>query len=468
MTEGHPGNEHRPEGATYSRRDLLRRFGLAGAAVAVGPAVLAACGGSSSTKATGSGSSTSASSSSASSSGGTSGDVGAQLQQLLQIDPNGKNGKGQTVQMGAVLALTGNGSYYGKTMTQAINLAVKHIAAAGGPTIQPVYKDHKSGDAQAGVQATTELGTAKVPCALASYAADLGVMLQGIAQYQMFTMDGGGGTSFFGQDKPFFWGTRAITPNDAFAGLFEYIKKTMPNAKTVGVAGWDVGEPANSQGKALFQKQVAPSGLKWNGLYELFPPNTTDYSAVLTKVQANAPDILLLGCYGQDPGFFYNQFQTANIPSKVFGFEFTPDGVKASKGAYDSAGWNFSYDYFDAAHVGNPFGKLFVSEYRKAYGSDPDFYAANYYEDTFGMWELMRRVLANGGDITSGPALEAAMVANPTLHTVYGASSTVDTFSCDPTTHTVTKRSLGVFEYKGGKVTPKAYFGLNATDFRLA
>ena len=49
---------------------------------------------------------------------------------------------------------------------------------------------------------------------LASYTDDIGVMLDGTAQFKMFTLDGGGGTSVFGQGKPYFWGTRAITPND--------------------------------------------------------------------------------------------------------------------------------------------------------------------------------------------------------------------------------------------------------------
>src|SRR3954454_11096317 len=122
--------------------------------------------------------------------------------------------------MGAVLALTGAGSFYGKTMSRGINLAAAQIEKAGGPKFKVDYYDHKSGDAAAGQQAMTELGSKKVPAKLASYADDLGAMLPGTAQYQVFTMDGGGGTSIFGQKQPFFWGTRAITPNDVLPGLF--------------------------------------------------------------------------------------------------------------------------------------------------------------------------------------------------------------------------------------------------------
>ena len=35
---------------------------------------------------------------------------------------------------------------------------------------------------------------------------------------------------------------------------------------------------------------------------------------------------------------------------------------------------------------------MFVQEFNAEYGEDPDFYAANFYENAFVMWEVMRRV----------------------------------------------------------------------------
>jgi hypothetical protein len=32
----------------------------------------------------------------------------------------------------------------------------------------------------------------------------------------------------------------------------------------------------------------------------------------------------------------------------------------------------------------------------------------------------------------------------------------------------VIKRQMGVFEYKGGKVTPKAFFGIGGEDYETA
>jgi ABC-type branched-subunit amino acid transport system substrate-binding protein len=439
-------------------------MGIAGAALAAGPAFLAACGGDNSGS-SGGGATTAAGGTTAAAGGG---DVGAQLTTMLKIDP-ATAGKGMPFKMGSVLALSGTGSFYGKTMSRGTDLAVEHIKAAGGPDIQVKYYDHKSGDAAAGQQAITELGEAKYPAKLASYADDLGAMLAGTEQYKMFTLDGGGGTSIFAQNKPFFWGTRAITPNDVLPGLFKWTKETYPDAKTVGLTGWDVGEPSNSIVKEDILKKIADGGYQWNNLYELFPVGTQDFAAVFPKLKSNEPDILLLGAYGQDPGSFVNQSQTAGLKATVLGFEFTPDGVNASKGAYDKVGWTFAYDYFDSANPISPLAKLFVTEFQKKYGEKPDFYAANFYENTLVMWEVIRRVLKKGGDINNGTQLNDALQENLTVVSVYGGdANTVGTYTLDPKTHSVIKRGMGVFEYKSGKVTPKAFFDIAGADYKKA
>ena len=87
--------------------------------------------------------------------------------------------------------------------------------------------------------------------------------------------------------------------------------------------------------------------------------------------------------------------------------------MNASKGTYDSVGWTFAYDYFDANNPTSPLAKLFVDEFKKEYGEDPDFYAANFYENTFVMWEVIRRVLKSGGDINDGDALDKALQDEP-------------------------------------------------------
>ena len=109
-----------------------------------------------------------------------------------------------------------------------------------------IYKDHKSGDPQAGTTAINELGADKVPAKLASYVDDLGAMFAGTKQFKIFTLDGGGGTSIV---RP---GPRLLLGHPGhhaerrrYPGLLMYIKEKFPDIKTVGLTGWDIGEPSN-------------------------------------------------------------------------------------------------------------------------------------------------------------------------------------------------------------------------------
>ena len=369
-----------------------------------------------------------------------------------------------------MLALTGTGSFYGKTMSRGLDLAAKHIAELGGPTFKYTYLDHKSGDPAAGVQAMAELVSKGIQAKFASYGDDITAMLSSTIENKVFTFDGGGGTGITAQNKPFFWGTRAITPNDPMPGLFKWTKEAHPDAKTVGVVQWDLGADNNKGTKDDVVAKLAAGGYEFNGLYELVPIGGQDFSQVLPKVKANEPDILLLVIYGQDPGSFTNQAQTAGLKAVQIGFEYTPDGLNASKGTYDSVGWTFAYDFFDPKTSPNPLAKKFVEDFNTVNGEDPDFYAANYYENAFDMWELMRRIWKDDPEAEiTGEALQTALETNLTLPSVYGGDEThLGTFTLDATTHSVIKRQMGVFEYKGGTVTPKAFFNIGGADYRTA
>src|SRR5262245_8198138 len=121
MSEHDAGNEH-----GLSRREVLRRLGLVGAAALATPAVLAACGDDDSTSGTNAGTSGGAA---ATSGGGSApaaagGDVGPALLEAIGLKSTDQLGGGTPWQMGCVLALTGNGSFYGKTMSRGVDLAV--------------------------------------------------------------------------------------------------------------------------------------------------------------------------------------------------------------------------------------------------------------------------------------------------------------------------------------------------------
>ena len=395
-----------------SRRDILKYLAMGGAAVVAAPA-LAACGGSS-------GGGTNTAASGGTSSGGAS---GANIQDIKNfIGPIDEQfaAKGMKYDMGSVLAFSGPGAFFGRTMSNGAKLGAKHIKALGGPDFNLIFKDHKSGDPQAGVQAVKELGFAKVPAMLASYVDDLGAMLPGQAQYKIFTMDGGGGTSTFGQGKPYFWGTRAITPNDTWPGVTQFVTQNFKGAKRVSTVSWDLGD-LNQINVDDEKKQLEKAGLV-QGTTEFVKIGATDYSAAIQKVKADKPDVIFLGIFGNDIGVFMKQFVTSGINVPVIAPEYTQPSADLAGSAYE--GMYLAFDYFNADKPDNGWSKIFIDEFQAAYGTKPDYYAANYYEDMFAMWECMRRVLAKKGDVKDGQQMDQALRDKPEFPSVYGGDST--------------------------------------------
>ncbi len=454
-----------------SRRQLLKGLG-AGGALLVGAPLLAACGGSSnkSSSATTAGSSATTSGSSSNGSSGTaaptaSGSV-ADITKFVTID-TAHSGKGMTLDVGGVLAFTGAGAFFGRTMSAGMKLAQQHIVALGGPDFNLIFKDHKSGDPQAGVTAARELGLAHVPMMLASYGDDILAMAPLQAQYKIMTLDGGGGTGIAGQGKPLFWGARAITPDDTYAGVMKWMQAKMPNAKNVVSIAWDAGAALNATGQADLKKHAETIGAHV-GKFILSPIDATDYSTGIEQLKAANPDIVFAGLYGNDLGYFMKQYKVSGINKPVMGFEYTQPAADIAGSAYN--GLYLAFDYFNGNTPDNGWSAIFIEEFKKANGGTvPDYYAANYYEDMFILWSLVQRTLAAGGDPKDGAALNSAMVSNPSFPSVYGGNATTaGTIAFSPTTHSVSERPMTLIQYENGNKNPQAYFDIDGVGFRLA
>lgn len=395
---------------------------------------------------------------------GTGGVTGDQIRKVLGLKVDEKLGTGMRFKLGIVLAMTGPGSYYGRIQGNGAKLAVAQIKAAGGPDIELVFKDHKSADAQAGARAAKELGIDGVPAVLSSYVGDIGAMFPGVKQYKMLTLDGGGGTSDFGQGKPFFWGMRAIEPDDDFSGALKYWKTTDPKIKRVSLVYFDQG-PANRIVLKNFSAALKNTGLDLAST-ELTTIGATDYSATIARLKAANPDAIFLFGTGVDPGYFMKQLANAGLKTPVIGAEYISDAAAAAGPAFDN--YMFATDWFDAARPFNPWSKLFLDSYVKEFQLQPEINAANYYEDTFAIWELIRRVLAKGGNVNSGEELQNVLTADPKFKSVYGGSATeLGVIALDTTSHSVKQRPLGVYKSNGGKPIPVATFDLGGANFQL-
>jgi ABC-type branched-subunit amino acid transport system substrate-binding protein len=433
------------------RSRALRRFAVTGLAALAPVLALSACG--------------SDDNSDSASPSAKSADVHQILNYIGPVDAK-SSGRGQTFDVGVTVALSGGGSVWGSVQLKGAQLAAKQIAQLGGPTFNIISGDNQSGAPAAGVKAAKKLVAAHSPMGLTSYVADVGSMLPDIAKHKMLSLDGGGGTSLFAQGAPYFWGSRAITPNDTLGGLIRYVKETSPDAKRVAMTFWDIGGALNKTVEDDARAQLEKAGMELV-LYEPTQIGAADFNTTIEHIANAKPDVVFAGVYGIEVANFMKQYVAAGVEKPVYGFDITKQAQDAAGPALDH--WRYTFDYFDAAHPPNGWAKIFAQSYRDAYGSDPDFYAANFYEDMFVLWDCVRRVIARGGDPQDGAQLQSALEADPVFKSVYGGSpSKAGTIAFDLKTHSVAQRPMGLFEYSASDRSSKtlAQYDIDGADYR--
>lgn len=372
-----------------------------------------------------------------------------------------------TIHVGAAMLLSTSQAYYGQEALKGIELAVEEIAAAGGPEFVIDTKD-LAVSTTAGADAVREWGSdGDIHMAVAAGFFGTGSMIPLIDQYEIVTIDPGGGTSTTFQGKPFAWGGRAITPDDSLPGVVEYLKQEMPEATRWAVTGYDIGE-LTAGSVAKLEELAASAGAEIVGqsLVPLPSAGTPNYGQAIDQLREMDPDVIFNWVWGSDPAAFMRQYDLAGMDAVVVGPDFGASTVDIAGSAFD--GYLFAYDYFDAQNPQNPWAEHFVSAFRERHGYDPDYYPANYYEDMFIFWELIQRTLANGGDVESGADLQAAMDENLEFASLYGAGDPTGTIAFDPDTHSVSFRPMGLFEVEDGAPKPLAYFNIDAAEFELA
>lgn len=361
--------------------------------------------------------------------------------------PGGKAaGQGVTINDGMMLAVTGQGSFYGRVMSRGAKLAAKQITAAGGPAFKISIADHESGLVPPAVSGMRRLVTQNhIETLQTSYGAPSEAIIPLIEQYKVLSFNGGGASP--GQlNKDFLWMTRMLFGNDPAPGSLVWLSKTY-KAKKLAILG--TLENAVEAQKTLVPQvwpKIAPGGKIVAA--EIHNVGETDFSAPIARIKAAGPDAIWTPSFGNDLGYMVKQFRQAGVNVPIVGVEFTQQAQQIGGKSFDT--FTFGGDYYDVSNA-NPFNVQFVKAHKKAYGVAPEFYGANYYEHVFILWDLIRRTIKAGGDPTKSTDLEKQLVANPTFKSVYGGSKTkVGLMSFNTKDHTISK-PMGVFRVKNGQ-----------------
>lgn len=435
------------------------RGGLVVVVIAALSALLAACGG---------GESNGGGNGEASGGGGASSAVVNELKKVLGTPTGEEAGEGMSIKVGALEPLTGGGAVFGEEGSKGFELAGEEIEAMGGPKFEFNIKDHKSGNAQAGIQATREWGLEGIAVSLSSYQGDLGATFPNLEQYKIFTLDPSGGSSAANEGQPFFYGTRANQETASVAGRVKYLRAAYPEAKTIYYSAADLGPEINKAAESAFEEAIAKYGFELVGKTTT-KAGATDFSDLIGRVQSANPDVHFTNIYSPDIAYMLKQSKAAGLNIPILGYDYVPEDSKIAGAA--SSSYQFGVDFFGPTTPGNAWTDIFRKEFEAKYHSQPTQYAANNYESTFVLWQLLRQIISEGGEPGNGEDWVKALEANPSFPSVYGGQGdTPGVLEIDPKTHLVSKRAMGVYQAPVNEnQAPKllATFNLNAAEFKL-
>lgn len=358
-----------------------------------------------------------------------------------------EGGEGLDLQGGMNLAMTGQGAFFGDVMSKGALLAAEQIGAANGPAITISINDHESGEVPPSVNGVRKLITQNgISFLQTSYGAPSEALIPILQQNKILTFNGGGASpkQLFAD---YLWMTRMVFAYDPAPGALTWIAENYPDAKRLATIGTlENGVEALEQLVPRVWPEVSSGGEVV--AKEIHDVGLTDFSQVIARVKSSNPDAIFTVTFGNDLGYLVKQFREAAVEVPIVGIEFTQDAQTIAGELYDT--FVFATDYYDTRNE-NPWNVEFVRAHNEKYEKDPEYYGANYYEQVFVVWDLVRRVLAEGGDPKSGEALQNALVQNPVFHSVYGGDAeNVGEMSFDTESHTISK-PMGVFAVKGGQ-----------------
>ena len=317
--------------------------------------------------------------------------------------------------IGAILAMSGKANYYGTVMSQGIRQAVDEINAKGGIDgikLECYIEDHQSGIAKAGVDAMNRLiDLHHVQAVLTSFSPPTLAIAPIADQKKIFLLNGGGVSQALVGASKYLFHNRSLASDLGRAAL---AYAHAQGWKKMAELAWNT-DAGDSVVKAVepYWKSVGGSVTA----SEKMDVGASNIDTQIAKIRVSNPDFVALWLFSPDPGLAMKRIRELGMKQPVIGIEYTAD-IQKIGGKYMN-GYRFFSDYFTPSKD-NPWSERFAEGYKKRYGKDPEFYAANYYEGVYVIAELIKRARAEGGDYWHGDKLAAVLRANPAVDSVYG------------------------------------------------
>lgn len=358
-----------------------------------------------------------------------------------------KGADGDTIKVGGLLEMTGGSASFGISGKNGIDLALKKInekGVLGGKKLSLVVADTKSEASEAtnGMQklisqdkVVAVIGPNQSSAVIASGAINNGAKVVDITPMGTnpdVTVD-----PKTKQVKPYSFRTCFIDP---FQGTV--MASFASNELKVKRAAIYIDNTSDyAKGLAQFFKENFVKNGGQVVIEEAYLQKDTDFKSTLTKIKAAKPDFIYIPGYYQEVGLIVKQAREMGITVPMAGGDGW-DSAKlpeiAGKAALDNTFFSSLYSPDDTSDL----NKEFVAEYKKAYNTNPDVFAALAYDSTL----LVAKAIEDAG--SADPAKIAEAMAK--IKGFKGVSGEV-TFNEQ---HNPIKSAV-IIEHKDGKQTFK-------------
>lgn len=335
--------------------------------------------------------------------------VGAMFMSALTGCGGGSKGAdGDTIKVGGLLEMTGGSASFGISGKNGIDLALKKInekGVLGGKKLSLVVADTKSEASEAtnGMQklisqdkVVAVIGPNQSSAVIASGAINNGAKVVDITPMGTnpdVTVD-----PKTKQVKPYSFRTCFIDP---FQGTV--MASFASNELKVKRAAIYIDNTSDyAKGLAQFFKENFVKNGGQVVIEEAYLQKDTDFKSTLTKIKAAKPDFIYIPGYYQEVGLIVKQAREMGITVPMAGGDGW-DSAKlpeiAGKAALENTFFSSLYSPDDTSDL----NKEFVAEYKKAYNTNPDVFAALAYDSTL----LVAKAIEDAGSANPAKIGEA-------------------------------------------------------------
>ena len=359
-----------------------------------------------------------------------------------------KGADGDTIKIGGVLEMTGGSASFGISSKNGIDLALKKInekGVLGGKKLSLVVADTKSEASEATNAMQKVISQDKVVAVIgpnqSSAVIAAGAINNGSKVVDITPMGTNPDVTVDPKTKkvkPYSFRTCFIDP---FQGTV--MASFASNDLKVKKAAIYIDNTSDyAKGLAQFFKENFVKNGGQVVIEEAYLQKDTDFKSTLTKIKAAQPDFIYIPGYYQEVGLIVKQAREMGITVPMAGGDGW-DSAKlpeiAGKAALENTFFSSLYSPDDTSDL----NKEFVAEYKKAYNTNPDVFAALAYDSTL----LVAKAIEDAG--SADPAKIAEAMAK--IKGFKGVSGEV-TFNEE---HNPIKSAV-IIEHKDGKQTFKA------------